>query len=245
MLSELLVMRGTDTMKWRGARFAVLLSAAVIVVSCTGSSSSPPAVHPTPSASHAGSRTSSPRPAGKAFDDGYAIWPQDTYQAAVDAPAEAWRDDPNAVAAQFATTVLGWKDARIRTLRFGLRTANVEAIESGVEKPLDVDLRAAPSETWSVLNVMPHGEYLPSVTVHAARASVGLELDGDAVSADVTVGYDGKDHTVTTHQDGTVHVDLGNKPRTSGHFLILARDAHGDVVSATGSTLPAGDFAAS
>ncbi len=232
-------------MRWRGARFAVLLSVAAVLVSCTGSSSSPPAVQPTPSSSVPGSPSSSPRPAGKAFEDGYAIWPQDTFQAAVDAPSEAWRDDPNAVAAEFASKVLGWTDARIKTLRFGIRTANVEAIEPGVEKPLDVDLRAAPLDTWSVLNVMLHGEYLPSVSVHGARASVGVELDGDAVSADVTVGYDSKDHTVTTHRDGTVNIDLGKKPRTSGHFLILVRDKHGDVVSATGSTLPAGDFAAS
>jgi hypothetical protein len=227
----------------RGARFAVLLCAAVVLASCTSSSSSPPPIRPTPGASPSGS-TSSPR-RGKAFDDGYAIWPQDTYQATVEAPPEAWSDDPNAVAEEFATTVLGWKDVRIRTLRYGVRTADVEAIEPGAEKPLDVDLRAAPPETWSVLNVIPHGEYLPSVTVHGARASVGVELDGDAVSADVTVGYDDKDHTVTTRKNGTVHVDLGKKPRTSGHFLILARDTHGDVVSATGSTLPAGDFAAS
>jgi hypothetical protein len=227
----------------RGARFTVLLCAAVVLASCTSSSSSPPSLRPTPGASPSGS-TSSLRP-GKAFDDGFAIWPQDTYQAAGEAPPEAWRDDPNAVAAEFATTVLGWNGVRIRTNRYGVRTADVEAIEPGVEKPLDVDLRAAPPDTWSVLNVMPHGEYLPSVTVHGARAAVGVELDGDAVSADVTVGYDDKDHTVTTRLDGTVHVDLGKKPRTSGHFLILARDTHGDVVSATGSTLPAGDFAAS
>jgi hypothetical protein len=238
-------MRKIDTMRWRGARFAVLLSLAAVVVSCTGSSPSPPAVRPTPSSSLSGSPPSSPRPgAGKAFEDGYAVWPQDTFQAADGAPSEAWRDDPNAVAAEFASKVLGWTDARIKTLRFGIRTANVQAIEPGVE-PLDVDLRSAPPDTWSVLNVMPHGEYLPSVDVQGARASVSVELDGDAVSAEVTVGYDGKDHTVTTHRDGTVHVDLGKKPRTSGHFLILTRDSHGDVVAATGSTLPAGDFAAS
>src|SRR5206468_1333335 len=59
------------------------------------------------------SPASSPRP-GKSFDDGYAIWPQDTFRAAAEAPAEAWRDDPNAVAAQFASQVLGWNEARIK-----------------------------------------------------------------------------------------------------------------------------------
>jgi hypothetical protein len=244
VLSGLFVMRRKDSTSWRGARFAVLLSTAAVLVSCTGSSPSPPVVQPAPSSAPR-SPSSSPRPAGKAFDDGYAVWPQDTYQAASQAPPEAWRDDPNAVAAQFATTVLGWKDVRIRTNRYGVRTAEVEAIEPGVERPLDVNLRAAPSDTWSVLNLMPQGEYLPPVDVRGARASISVELDGDAVSADVTVGYAGKDHTVTTHEDGTVHVDLGKKSRTSGHFLILSRDAHANVVSATGSTLPAGDFAAS
>ena len=231
-------------MRWIGARFAVLLST-VILAACTGNSSPPPAPRSNDPTAPPSSPAPSPRQAGKAFDDGYALWPQDTIQAAVDAPMEVWRDDPNAVAAEFASEVLGWKHARIKTLRFGLRTANVQASEPGSHEALDITLRAAPADMWSVLNVMPHGEYLPTVAVHGARASISVELDGDAVSADITVGYDGKDHTVTTHQDGTVHVGLGKKPRTSGHFLILSRDAHGDVVSATGSTLPAGDFAAS
>src|SRR6185436_3563835 len=115
-------MRRKGSMRWRGARFAVLLSTAAVVVSCTGSSPSPPTAQPRPSSSVPGSPSSSPRPgAGKAFEDGYAIWPQDTYQAANEAPPEAWRDDPNAVAAEFASTVLGWADARIKTLRFGIR----------------------------------------------------------------------------------------------------------------------------
>ncbi|MFL5766722.1 MAG: hypothetical protein ACJ758_02625 [Actinomycetota bacterium] len=228
----------------RRARFGVLVSVAVVLAACSSSESPPQKVPPSAVSSPPASKPPS-RPAGSAFEDGYAVWPQDTYRAAVAAPSEAWRDDPNAVAAQFASTVLGWNDARIRTLRFGLRKANVEAIEPGVDRPLDVDLRAAPADTWSVLNVMPHGEYLPTVHVRGTRAWIGVELDGDAHSADVTVGYDGKDHTVTTRRDGTVQVDLGKKPKTSGHFLILARDADGDVVSATGSTLPAGSFAAS
>lgn len=220
----------------------VLLSA--VLAACTSSAPTPP---------HA-SRTvpRAPEPhasggahAGKAFKDGYAVWPQDTFDAAVSAPAEAWRDDPNAVAAQFASQVLGWKDARIKTLRFGVRTAHVEAIDAGAEHPLDVELRAAPSDTWSVLNVMPHGEYLPTVHVRGRQASIGVDLEGDAVSAQVTVGYNGKDDTVTTRRSGTVEIHLDAKPTTSGHFLILARDARGDVVSATGSTLPAGSFAAS
>ncbi|MFL5738196.1 MAG: hypothetical protein ACJ76P_12795 [Actinomycetota bacterium] len=222
----------------------LLVLLCVALSACTTSSPPSRRAGETPTSSP----TQSPsvdRPGGKAFDDGYAVWPQDTFAAAVEAPAEAWRDDPNAVAAQFATDVLGWKDARIRTLRFGLRTAHVEVIEPGVEGPLDVDLRSAPADTWSVLNVMAHGEYLPTVRIAGTRASVGVELDGDAVSADVTVGYGGDDRTVKTRKDGTVEVHLGKKPHSSGHFLVLARNSRGDVISATGSTLPAGNFVAS
>ena len=226
----------------RGTRFAVFLSFAALV-SCTNGSS-PPETRSTPSSSPS-SEAPSPRPQSKAFDDGYAIWPQDTFQAAVEAPSEAWRDDPNAVAAEFASQVLGWSDARIKTLRFGLRTANVQASEPGSHSALDIDVRAAPADTWSVLNVMPHGEYLPTVHVRGDVASVGVELDGDAVSAEVTVGYDGRDRSVTTREDGTVQIHLAGKPQTSGHFLVLSRNAQGDVVAATGSTLPAGSFAAS
>jgi hypothetical protein len=217
----------------------VLLSAAVLT-SCT-SASSPPPVH----ATRPQPAPSSPRPGGDAFGDGYAVWPQDTIRAALQAPSEAWRDDPNAVAAQFATHVLGWSDARIKTLRFGVRTARVEVSAPGSDETLDMELRAAPSDIWSVLNVMPHGEYLPTVAVRGRKASVGVELEGEATSADVTVGYGLEDKTVTTHRDGTVEIKLAGKPDTSGHFLVLARDADGNVISATGSTLPAGHFAAS
>src|SRR4051812_44534857 len=244
VLSGLRMMIAATT-STRGARFAVLLAILCVVglTACTSSSPSSGRGEETPTASPRQS-SAGDRPGGKAFDDGYAVWPQDTFSAAVEAPAEAWRDDPNAVAAEFANDVLGWQDVRIRTIRFGVRTAHVEAIEHGAED-LDIDLRAAPADTWSVLNVMPHGEYLPTVHVRGARASIGVELDGDATSADVTVGYGGDDRTVTTREEGTVTVVLGKKPRTSGHFLVLTLNADGEVISATGSTLPAGHFAAS
>jgi hypothetical protein len=222
----------------------LLVLLCVAVSACT--SSSPPSrrAGKTPIASRQRS-PSGDRPGGKAFDDGYAIWPQDTFAAAIEASAEAWRDDPNAVAAQFASQVLRWSDARIKTIRFGLRTAHVAVSSPAAPDTLDMELRAAPQQTWSVLNVMPHGEYLPTVAVRGRRASIGVEIDGEAVSADVTVGYGGKDRTVTTHRTGTVQIELASKPDTSGHFLILTRNGQGDVLSATGSTLPAGHYAAS
>jgi hypothetical protein len=83
------------------------------------------------------------------------------------------------------------------------------------------------------------------MSVRNGRASLGVELDGDAASAEVTVGYGGRERSVRTTRDGAVRIDLGFEASTSGLFLILFRDAGGETVSAVGTTLPAGDFAAS
>lgn len=224
----------------RGARHAVLL-ACLLLPACTGGSEP---LH-APGAPHVTSSPSPTRRAGKGFRQGFALWPQDTFEGVVAAPPAAWRSDPNAVADRFATSVLGWTGARIRTHRLEIKTAEVQAIDPRSGERLDVSLRAAPADVWSVLNVLPHGEYFPTVSVRNGRASVGVELGGDAVAAHVTVGYGARERSVTTRRDGTVHLDLGSRSDTPGHFLILFRNRQGSVVSAIGTTLPAGDFVAS
>ncbi|MDP9296482.1 MAG: hypothetical protein M3O88_07315, partial [Actinomycetota bacterium] len=196
--------------------------------------------------------TTSPDPDTEARNysrDGFALWPEDTYEAALAATqnggGSAWRNDPKETAARFASDVLGWKRAVVEIARSKDTSAAAVVSQGTSGDPVDLSLRAGIPGSWSVLNVLPHGEYFPSVSVQNGRASIGVELDGDAASAEVTVGYGGRDRSVRTTRAGIVRIDLGYEANTSGHFLILFRDAGGETVSAVGTTLPAGDFAAS
>jgi hypothetical protein len=181
--------------------------------------------------------------------DGFALWPEDTYEAALAATqnggASAWRTDPKETAARFASEVLGWNRAAVEMVRRKDTSASAIVSRGTPGDRVDLGLRAPLPGTWSVLNVFPHGEYFPSVRVRNGRASLGVELEGDAASAEVTVGYGGRDRSVSTEHAGTVSIDLGFEPSTSGHFLILFRDPRGETVSAVGTTLPAEDFTAS
>jgi hypothetical protein len=181
--------------------------------------------------------------------DGFALWPEDTYEAALSVTQSGgggpWRSDPKETAARFASKVLGWSGAAVEVIRSKETSAIVSVSRKPSRDRLDLSLRMALPDSWSVLNVLPHGEYFPAVGVHDERASIDVELDGDTASAEVTVGYGGRDRSVRTTRTGTVRIDLGFGTDTSGHFLILLRDAGGETISAIGTTLPAGDFAAS
>jgi hypothetical protein len=179
--------------------------------------------------------------------DGFAIWPEDTREAALtaseDADSTLWRGDPESTAKRFASEVLGWREVTATVLKEDVATAKV-AVVPRVGKPLDVSLRAELPQWWSVLNVIPHGEYFPTMTVRGGRATLGVELEGDADSAEVTVGYGGREKAVTIQKEGTARIDLGSVPETTGHFLVLYRDRSGEIVSALGTNLPAGRFVA-
>jgi hypothetical protein len=238
--------------KARGAPGVVLLAslAAVVTAGCTSTGDRPVAsvreITATPSV------TGSPSPGDEARSyarDGFALWPEDTYEAAVSQTqgggGDPWRSDPKETAARFASEVLGWSGAGVQVVRSKETSAMVAVSRDPSGDRVDLSLRMALPDLWSVLNVLPHGEYFPSVDVHDGRASLEVELDGDAASAEVTVGYGGRDRSVKTTSAGTVSIDLGFKTDTSGHFLILLRNAAGETISAIGTTLPEGDFAAS
>jgi hypothetical protein len=239
--------------KARGARLGVVLLvllAAAVATGCTSTADRPvasvPEITPTPSV------TGSPGPGDGSRSyarDGFALWPEDTYKAALSVTqgggGDPWRSDPKETADRFASEVLGWSGAAVHVVRSKETSAIVAVSRDPSGDRVDLSLRMALPDLWSVLNVLPHGEYFPSVHVHDGRASLDVELDGDATSAEVTVGYGGRDRSVEATRPGTVSIDLGFETDTSGHFLILLRNAGGETISAIGTTLPAGDFAAS
>lgn len=67
----------------------------------------------------------------------------------------------------------------------------------------------------------------------------------DAVTATLEVGYGGEStQHVWSKGDEFAEFRLEFGPNDTGHFLVLLRDENGEVFSAFGSPLPAGNFAA-
>jgi hypothetical protein len=96
---------------------------------------------------------------------------------------------------------------------------------------------------WSVTWVGSDRDYGLGMSIRRSAVSMSLDRRG-AASVDVTVGYGGQNVTKTFKGNEEVNFDLGFKPNTTGHFLILFKDQQGNVFDAQGATLPKGDFAA-
>ncbi len=228
-----------------GRRVVTLLAVLIALSACT----SRPA--PAPRASPSGT-TSATTAATASTDEAFAIWPEDTPAAAAAAAVrlargeDPWRSDPAETALAFADRVLGWRGAAARPPRDlggGLLDVRV-AREAGGPS---VDVRVARlvfGRWWSVFGVHGSAEYDPSMEVRGRWAVVGLR-DERAASEIVTIGYGGREVTRTIEGSGVVRIELGFRPDTPGHFLILLKDARGRVFDAFGSPLPAGRFAAS
>jgi hypothetical protein len=180
--------------------------------------------------------------------DGFAIWPEDTYEDPVTASRapdpDTWRSSPRSTAERFAVDVLDWRNVTTETMQSDADATKISVSGRGGGEDLELLLREEPLGWWSVINVLPRGEYFPPMTVRGGRASFGVELEGGAVSAEATLGYGGDERSVRVDLAGKIVIDLGVRPTTSGHFLVLYRDANGKTVSALGTTLPVGDFAA-
>lgn len=180
------------------------------------------------------------------------IWPLDIKQDALeacDSPAAGLRDDPIRTAEAFGSDVLGWNDAvgwvKKRT-RYGTAVSLYEW--AGHEAPpaprVHVWIVRVAPQCWAVGSVSrPSDTRRPglSLSIRGRRVQVFFSLRG-AASATVEVGYGGK--LTRKETSDSLMFDLGFKPRTTGHLLILLRDEFGHIKSAIGTPLPAGDFAA-
>jgi hypothetical protein len=173
-------------------------------------------------------------------NNGFAMWPEhrgiDVTRSAPAAPA--WRSDPHETAEEFGKRVLGWKDVRAEIAQyehFGVRAVVRRADGLSVQ----VWLNPVAPDCWSVTGVGPDPERRTDgvsvsvrgrhVYVHAARLA--------ADSADVIVGFNGREISQRVIGDSGVDMQLPFVPRGSGYCIVLLRDFDGRVFSAAGALL--------
>lgn len=187
-------------------------------------------------------------------EDGFgAVWPEDTAIQADIGCAEATdnsRRSPTSVALAFATDVLDWSplstvshdDGKVDLFRSS-------SSGSGDRPDLEVYTDEVFFGCWSVQGVARPDDGRPtgiSISVKGHDASIGFAPLG-AETVTVELGY-GRHLVSKTWNRGTgdplVELRLRRAPTTTGHYLMIMRDASGEVVTATGGPLPPGNFVA-
>lgn len=189
----------------------------------------------------------SPTPAAA---EAFAIWPETTRpaaEAAADDP-EPYRADREDTALQFARKLLRWGEPEVEEY-----TGGIECGEGGcvvVRNPRTgagavLTMAQLVGGIWSVRAVTADDEdETPlGLSVEGQEVTAVFELGG-AASAEFRIGYGARTaaHTYTATDD--TPFTLGFDPEPAGYFLILFKDADGNVIRAQGSPLPAGDFTA-
>lgn len=190
-----------------------------------------------------------------------AVWPETAgLTASMDQPA--WRSDARDTALEFARQVLGWEDAVAPVElsepsedgRFG---ADIGVVRS--DHPGRASVSVAPTLGGRWLGVYAvdlccatadeaenpdFGSVQILLEEQTGQALAGPVPDG-AVSHGVRFDHGGRIATAefAIVDDGAA-VDLGYSPDTTGSALVLFRDTDGEVLSAWGRPIPAGDFAA-
>lgn len=221
---------------------------AVALVACTGPPDIPLSPGPqSPSATTPGSH-GRPSPSATAA---FAVWPEDS-PAEADQAAEGlasgrdpWRADGVETALEFARQVLGWTSPVAGSPTSMESTTLFVRLERGsAEGYATMQVaRLVGNEWWSVVAIQgPVPPSPPPVRIRDGLAGVGVSL-GELASAEVTLGYGNRDVTETTRESGEVTLEVPDHS-APGHLLILFKDQSGAIVSAFGTALPAGDFAA-
>jgi hypothetical protein len=181
---------------------------------------------------------------------GFAVWPEDTLQAAeaslprLASGADPWRADPGETALRFARRVLGWTAAVAGTpIERGEGLLAVDVGSGSGRADVEILMARLVDPWWWVCAVHGSLGHDPVVSVTGSLVRVGVEAAG-AARTDVVVGYDGREVRGSIPGSGEVSLRLGSRPATTGHLLVLTRDASGRLIGAFASPLPAGDFAA-
>lgn len=189
-----------------------------------------------------------------------AIWPEDTADQAKQACSkvtharDGWRRNAASTALHFGREVLEWDDPlaivrkRSRTgWDVELRESNSDDADKAEGAAVIVYASDIFGNCWSVEHVshFPVRDPGLSVGINGRTANVVFGSLG-ADSATIEFGYAGRIVTKSWEEgmEQPVFLPLGFEPDTTGHFLILLRDASGAVFSAKGLSLPKGDFAA-
>lgn len=187
-----------------------------------------------------------------------AVWPEDTAsEARRGCAGNRTRTDPTTVAERFAQEILRWEATETSTF-VSTRTETVE-VEVGYDgydatpdertgRGVRLSMREVLPDCWSVIAASPLPERrlsTLSVGVNGSFANVVFERHG-VTSATIEFGY-GSTMSTVHWQRGEPHpvtVPVGGRTDTTGHFLVILRDADGDPFTAIGRPLPPGDFAA-
>jgi hypothetical protein len=195
-------------------------------------------------------------------DEGFAIWPETTpaqAEAACGSNAPGWRAEATEVGLRFVQQVVGWPDATdpdvLQLRKSGGAVMSISRSEG--EPDVRVLVSVAPTlfgpDCLSVVDVSRSGDSRPrglrlshdvqvELSVRAEGAVMDLAWDPrGAVSAEVLVGFGDLEQVQTTTAPRCRFVFAG--PITEpGYVLVLLEDDGGEVISAMGRPLPAGDF---
>ena len=174
------------------------------------------------------------------YDNGFALWPEhrgiDVARSVAGTPA--WRSDPHETAKEFGRQVLGWTDVRAEIEQyehFGVRAVVRRADGLSVE----VWLHLVAPDCWSITGVGPDPDRRTdglSVSVRGQDIHVRAPALG-ADSADVIVGFNGREISRRVIGGSGADMQLPFVPRGSGYCIILLRDFDGRVFSAAGALL--------
>lgn len=182
------------------------------------------------------------------------VWPEDTFERAEEGCNEASPGERTApqVVSRFATEVLGWESPiyappPTRSDAWTVRPSAPDTYGGNVSAGVSVWTTEILPGCWSITSLSRLPDRRPTgvgVSVSGRAVSIGYDPLG-ATSATIEIGYGGRDRKVFDRAPlDVVEVKLGYDPDTTGHFLVLLRDEAGQVFTAYGSALPAGDFAA-
>lgn len=185
-------------------------------------------------------RSTRPIEVAKDEDRGFAMWPEyrglDARRSCM-APAP-WRTDPHMTAEKFGQRVLGWPEASAQIDRY--EHYGVHALLLRTDGPLiQMWLDPVTANCWVVTGVARAPDRRVegvSAEVRGHRVSVAV-LPLGADSADVIVGFNGREirKTVAGGSGATFRLDF--RPRGSGSFIVLLKGDDGRVFSAAGALL--------
>lgn len=187
-----------------------------------------------------------------------ALWPEDTAQEAQEgcgdpaSPTRTFRYDAMSTALEFGNAVLGWKNATGIVEELGHGGQSIELRRSqdddGPKGPaVLVTLTEVANDCWSVFSVARSSDEQStglSISVRGQDVEIGFDaLGADSIYFEIGHG----NYTNTSNPeppDGRITALLRYPRGDTGHYLLVFKDAKGNVFSAAGGPLPAGDFSA-
>lgn len=197
---------------------------------------------------------------GALRNESFALWPEDTAAEAEDrcrrhsgAP-QVWSAHRVTTAGRFSEDVLRWEQPLIHYTSTEREFQKMEIRRSENDDgprargpAVFVYLTEVVPDCWSVVSVGRLPDRQPtgiSISIRNRDVEIGFDdLGADSVYFEMGHGF----HTFSADpapRDGRVTAVLTYEPDQTGHFLFLFRDEDGEVFSATGGPLPAGNFAA-